>query len=281
MVGLLLGLVVLQARAQAPQTSPKDSPKDMVRAAIQKELQDDSKHSPLLTWKERKYLGHETQVEHIVDTPAGVVSRVVLIDDKPLNPAQRAEEDERVRKMLDPSQMRRMKKDRQADDERTKAMLATIPDAFDFTYIDSNVAPNGHKLAHLKFVARSGFNPPNREAMVFSGMQGDMLLDETAIRLAKIDGTLFKEVTFGWGILGKLYKGGHFLVEQSEVTPSHWDTTRMILHFEGKALFFKTIHIEDNETSWDFQPVQPMSVQQAVDFLRQSEQPAQNARLGR
>ncbi len=62
--------------------------------------------------------------------------------------------------------------------------------------------------------------------MVFTGMQGEMLVDETACRLAKIDGTLFKEVNFGWGILGRLYKGGRFFVEQAEVTPSHWDTTQ-------------------------------------------------------
>ncbi len=104
------------------------------------------------------------------------------------------------------------------------------------------------------------------------------MVDETAHRLAKIDGTLFKDVNFGWGILGRLYKGGRFIVEKSEITPSHWDTTRMILHFDGKALIFKSIHIDENETSWDYQPVPPMSVEQALDFLTRN-QPAQDARL--
>jgi hypothetical protein len=114
--------------------------------------------------------------------------------------------------------------------------------------------------------------------MVFTGMQGEMLVDETAHRLAKIDGTLFKDVNFGWGILGKLYKGGRFVVEQSEVAPSHWDATRLILHFDGKALLFKSIHIDDNQTSWDYQSVPPMSIEQAMQFLSHSE-PAQNAMM--
>jgi hypothetical protein len=157
-------------------------------------------------------------------------------------------------------------------------MLAAIPDAFDFTYLESIPGPNGHKLARIKFSPRAGFDPPNRETVVFTGMQGEMLVDESGRRLAKIDGTLFKEVNFGWGILGKLYKGGRFLVEQSEVTPSHWDATKMFLHFEGKALMLKSIHIDDNETSSDFRPVPPMSVEQALDFLAH-EQSEQDARL--
>jgi hypothetical protein len=273
MTCVLISFFALSAHA-ASQPLP---PGELVRAAMQNQL-NDNPHSQLFTWKERKYRGRDTQVEHLVDTPNGTVSRVMLIDDKPLTPAQQREERERIRKMLDPAQMRRKLKDQQEDDERTRKMLSTIPDAFDFVYLDNLIAPNGHKLRRIKFIPRPGFNPPSREAMVFTGMQGEVLIDETACRLAKIDGTLFKDVTFGWGIFGRLYKGGRFFVEQSEVSPSHWDTTRMILHFDGKALFFKPIHIDDNETSWDFQPVPPMSVEQALDFLNRGGQ-SQDARL--
>jgi hypothetical protein len=253
-------------------------PAELVRAAIQYEIKDDSVHSRLFTWKERKFRERIPLIQRIVDTPSGELSRVMLIDGKPLTPEQQKEEDERIRRMLDPAQLRRKQKEQKEDDERTRKMLAAIPDAFDFQYIGSTQAPNGHKLTRIGFVARPGFNPPSRESMVFSGMRGEMLIDETAQRLAKIDGTLFKEVTFGWGILGKLYKGGRFVVEQAEVAPSHWDTTRLILHFDGKALLFKSIHIDDNQTSWDYRPVPPMSVDQAMEFLARGE-PAQNAAL--
>ena len=272
-ISLLFAALVLPRSLTAQQTPPRD----LVRSAIQNELTDDSRLH-LYTWKERKYRGRDTQVEQLVSTPSGIFGRVMLIDDKPLTPAQRSQEDQRTRKMFDPEQLRRRQKDQQEDDERTHKMLSTIPDAFDFVYLDSVSSPNGHKLVRIKFTARPGFNPPTRESMVFLGMQGEMLVDETDHRLAKIDGVLFKDVNFGWGILGKLYKGGRFVVEQAEVTPSHWETTRMILHFDGKVLFFKSLHIDDNETSWDFQPVPSMSVTQARDFLTRA-QPAQNAML--
>ena len=106
-----------------------------------------------------------------------------------------------------------------------------------------------------------------------------MVIDETARRMVKIDGSLFRDVNFGWGILGKLYKGGRFLIEQAEVTPTHWEATRTALHFDGKALLIKPIHIDESESAWDFHAVPPMSVAQAVDFLARSSQSPQNAML--
>jgi hypothetical protein len=261
--------------AVAPSTTP---PAEVVRIAIQNEISDDP-HSHLFTWKARRNRGHDTVVEEIVDTPAGSISRLILIDGKPLTPAQRSAEDERIRRMADPAQMRRKKKDQQEDDERTRKILAVIPDAFDFSYLGSTQAPNGHKLTRIHFVARPGFVPPTRESAVFEGMEGEIVVDESAHRLAKIDGTLFREVNFGWGILGKLYKGGRFLIEQSEVSPNHWDTTRQMLHFEGKVLLFKTLHIDDTEISWDYKAVPPMSVEQAMNFLARSGQTPQSALL--
>lgn len=271
---VLLGSFALVVAASAQQPPPGE----LVRTAIQNEMKDDARFH-LFSWKQHnKNREKGDRIEYLVDTPQGILSRVVLIDGKPLTPEQRRAEDERIRKMLDPAQMRRKHKDQLEDEERTRKMLAAIPDAFDFVYLDNFTGPNGHKLAHIKFSPSPNFNPPSRETLVFTGMQGEMLVDETAYRLVTIDGTLFKDVNFGWGILGRLYKGGRFVVEQSEITPTHWDTTKMILHFEGKVLMFKPLHIDESETSWDFQPVQPMSVEQALNFLTRN-QPAQDARL--
>jgi hypothetical protein len=242
------------------------SPQELVREAIQNEANDNS-HSLLFTWMERNDHGQVSQTERLVDTPQGTVSRVVLIDGKPLTPEQQRAEDQRIHNMMDPAQMRRKLKERQEDDEHTRKLLSAIPDAFDFQFLGSYIGPNGHKFTRLAFTPRPGFNPPSRESAVFTGMRGTMLVDETTRRIAQIDGMLFKEVNFGWGILGKLYKGGRFFIEKSEVTPTHWETTRTILHFDGKILLLKPLHLDDNETDWDYQPVPPMTAKQAFEFL--------------
>jgi hypothetical protein len=274
---LLLAALALSAAAQQPAPSSPSSPESIVRQATETELRSDSPHH-LFAWRERKIESTGTRVQSLVETPSGVLTRVVLINDKPLDEKQRKAEAERVRKMLDPAQMARKKKETAEDDERTRKMLTSIPDAFDFSILDSRVALNGHKIVHLKFTARPGYNPPNREAAVFTGMQGEIFVDENAHRLVKIDGVLFKDVNFGWGILGRLYKGGRFFVEQSEVAPGHWETTHMILRFDGKVLLVKPLHIEDDSSSWDYRPVPPMSSEQAMDYLSR-DQSSQHAQL--
>ena len=102
-------------------------------------------------------------------------------------------------------------------------MLTSLPDAFLYTYAGTQPGPNGDELVHLTFKPNPNFNPPNHETAVYQGMQGDMLIDPKAMRIAKIDGTLFKDVDFGWGILGRLYKGGKFFIEQRDVGGGHWE----------------------------------------------------------
>jgi hypothetical protein len=66
---------------------------------------------------------------------------------------------------------------------------------------------------------------------------------------------LFREVGFGWGILGHLDKGGHFLIEQRDVGDGAWDISHMSLSFTGKILLFKSIAIKSDEVFSDFRRV--------------------------
>ena len=105
--------------------------------------------------------------------------------------------------------------------------------------------------------------------MLFRSMQGYILIDADQHRMAKIDGTLGKEVSFGWGILGHLDRGGHFLVEQAEVIPGDWEITHMSLSFTGKELLFKSINIDLNEVFTNFRAVPSnLTFAQGVDLLK-------------
>jgi hypothetical protein len=74
------------------------------------------------------------------------------------------------------------------------------------------------------------------------------MLDARAKRLAEIQGVLTHEVKFGGGLLGHLEKGGTFAVQQHEVAPGYWEGALTRVHMKGKALFFKTIAVQTDET---------------------------------
>ncbi len=138
-------------------------------------------------------------------------------------------------------------------------IVRAMPDAFVYEYDGmepgkAGLGKLGSELIRLKFRPNPNYTPPSHTEQVLSGMQGNLLIDSRAYRIARIDGILFKEVGFGWGILGHLDKGGHFLVEQGDVGDGSWDVHRMSLAFTGKVLFFKKIDIKSTEILSDFIP---------------------------
>jgi hypothetical protein len=253
---------------------------ELVRTAIQRQI-NDKVNPPYFSWMQRVYFGKHTRVEYVVDTPSGRLRRVHYIDDKPLNGEEQRRESKRVSEMIDPDRLARDRESRKEEDARANLLLASIPEAFDFTYKGSSIGADGHKLVTLQFQPRPGFEPPNNETKVFLGMKGELTLDETSNRLVKIDGTLFKDVTFGWGFLGRLFQGGRFVVEQVAATPTHWVGSKSVFKFDGKILLFKSLHINDRDVSWNFRSVPPMTVDEALNFLDQHPDSLQDAMLHR
>ena len=266
--------------SQAKPELPKD-PNDLVRQAIANELKPnpDKQH---YEYKVIKKLPERTEVKQMVDTPGGTLGRLVLVNGKPLTPEQRAKEDARLQRLInDPSQMAAKRKEQQDDDRRTREMVKAMPDAFLYEYAGTETKEPWGEVAVLKFKPNPDFDPPNQETKVYRGMSGEMWIDLADHRLAKIEAKLFRDVAFGWGILGHLDQGGQFVVEQKPINGRHWEPSHMVLNFTGKVLVFKTLKIRQDETTTDYRPVSDMDLAQALDFLKKQEtevaQAAQNA----
>ena len=83
---------------------------------------------------------------------------------------------------------------------------------------------------------------------------------------------LEKDVSFGWGILGHLDRGGHIKISQGDVGDKHWQMTGIDMAFTGKILLFKTITAQSTETYSDFPPVAPdTTFAQGMDLLKKYE----------
>jgi hypothetical protein len=121
----------------------------------------------------------------------------------------------------------------------------------------------------LKFTPNPKFKPPNREAEVFHAMQGDLWVDSKQLRLEEISGRLMREVKFGGGFLGHLDKGGQFDVKQAQVAHGYWELTLLNVQMRGKALFFKTINVQQYTLRSDFKLLNNnLTVAQGADLLR-------------
>ena len=214
---------------------------------------------------ERTQLEWGSETRAVVETREGRVDRVIAYHDQPLGAEQEKKEWQRLTKLLNnPSALRDEVADQREEDRRRELMVTTLPDALlvEFAGTEAN--------GQLRFTFRPdpGFSPKTRETQVFKGMRGLLWIDPRAERIVHIQGELFKDVSFGWGILGRLHKGGRFEVIQSQVRPGIWRITTLNLDFSGRILLFKPLRIFRRENSNQFVPTaQSMPVSQALTKL--------------
>lgn len=257
-------LAAALARAQQPAVPANQ----LVREAANKELHATSTRTERFMYHLRKVTPERTEDRQYVETERGTVGRLLLLNAKPLPPDLQAKEDARLQNLAQHPELQRDRERKQKEDEqRVTKMVGALPDAFNYDYDGVESSPYG-ELIRLRFQPNPNFDPPSRELKVYQGMQGYMWLRAQDHHLMRLAAQLFRDVDFGWGILGRLYKGGRFEVVQSDIGGGRWETTRMVLAFEGRA-FIKPLRISIDETLSSFRRVPDgLSLVQGVEMLR-------------
>jgi hypothetical protein len=252
-------------------------PVPLVRRASQNELKSANGNHPY-RYQLHKIDDNKITTKEIVETKDGDVARLIAMNDKPLEKeAQQAEIDRLTNLAAHPELQAHRHKREQEDSDRANEMIRLLPDAFLYKYEGMVDGPNG-SCYRLSFQPNPNFNPPDREGQVYHGMAGEIWIDQGQERMVKLDAHLISDVDFGWGILGRLYKGGSILVEQADVGEHHWETTHLKLNLTGKALMIKPLSFQTTEDAAHFEPVPPeMGYQNAIKMLLSNNDSAQVA----
>jgi hypothetical protein len=248
--------------------NPAIDPAKIVRDASYNELHS-SKPGRSFSYRQHKVDSKGSMVKEIVETKDGDVARLIEKDGKPLPPEEEQAEIDRLNNLLaHPEVQEHRHKKEQEDSARGDGMVRMLPDAFLFTFDGMVEGPNG-LCYRLKFRPNPAFTPPDREGEVYHGMVGELWVDQAQLRLVKIDAHLISDVNFGWGVLGRLYKGGSILVQNADVGLHHWETIHMKLNLRGKLLMLKSVDFSTTEDFSDFK-IQPQELgyQEAIRLLQ-------------
>lgn len=271
---LFTALAFTAGLGSAVQGPPAVRPYELVRRAVDNEIKSTDQTAKYM-FRQHKETPNGSQTKLMVETRDAVAGMVVAYDDRPLNQEQRQGEYGRIQRFIDdPDELDRKQRKEKEEAARVQNILKALPDAFLYEYDGTETGRPGvgkptEELLRLKFQPNPKYDPPTRVEQVLTGMQGVVLIDSQKQHIARIDGTLFKDVAFGWGILGHLDRGGHFQVDQTDVGDDHWSISRMELAFTGKLLLFKNLNIKSTEIYSDFHPVPAnLSFAQGVELLK-------------
>ena len=277
--GAWMLLLTVASFAEQPATvSSYRDPAELVRKAAQNEINAANDDSVRFLFRGTKTTPQGSTTRLYVETKEATAGLVIAYDGKPLTPEQRRAEEGRVERFIDhPDELRKKREQERASAERTLRIVRALPDAFLYEYAgeeqgSEGIGRAGAVLVKLKFRPNPHYQPPSRVEEVLTGMQGYVLVDAAHYRLASIDGTLFKQVAFGWGILGHLDAGGRFTVQQEEVGDNIWEISSMSVNFTGKILLFKNLSISSTETFTGFKRVpSDLTFTQALELLKKEE----------
>jgi hypothetical protein len=235
---------------------------ELVSAVVAYELSDREKQRKWVCLIEKRE-GKQTLTEVKVDTKVGPLFRLLAIDGTALNSDQRRQDDARIaRLMKDPRPLLKLKQAETDDELKLQKLLSLMPQAFVFDYDGTE----GNFL-RVKFRPNPDYVPPTYEARVIHSLAGTILIDSKETRLAKISGQLINQVSFGFGLLGRV-DNGTLELERIEVGPQQWKTAFINIHFSGRAVLFKTINKDQYERRFDFRTVSSdLSLSDARDLL--------------
>ena len=260
----VLALLLCTAGVYAQKPPPVEDPQVLVREVVRNELRAQQEDQTRWMYVSREQHPGSDQTKKVIETREGTLARIIVEDHHPLTPRQQQRQDQRLQHVIqNPSELKKQKQEQERDKQKEQQLLTMMADGFLYEY-EGNEGRN----ISLSFRSNPGFHPPTRETEVFHAMQGSMIVDDVTKRLKELRGRLVRDVVFGWGILGRLHRGGSFDVRQDEVASGHWELTLIDVHITGKALFFKTIGEQQHEERSDFQEVPGnLTPAQAVEML--------------
>jgi hypothetical protein len=220
---------------------------------------------PLFRFKERSEWNWGSETRDVIDTSQGRADRIVAFHDKPLGDDQRQKQHRRLQKFLtDSAALRDELKDQKDETQRRIRMARALPDAV----LLQPAGTESDGQLRFTFTPNPAFSPHDRETQIYRAMRGTLWIDPVHERITHVKGELFKDVTFGWGILGRLNKGGRYEAAQTQVAPGAWEMTLLDLDFHGSVFFFGRIRIVRKETATDFTPTPSgLTLQSAIEQL--------------
>jgi hypothetical protein len=261
-------LAVVRAQTQEPLDTVA-----LVRRAMQLRLEEEKHHQPV-EYVLRKTDGNHETTKEIIETRDGDVARLVEINGRPLNAAQERAEMSRLDTLAaHPEMQERRRRSEAKDAARIDRLVGMLPDseAYQLEGVEPCGAGGGSDPCYrLSFAPNPDFVPPDIEAEVLRGFAGEVWIDKAQDRLVRLDAHLVRDVNIGFGILGRLDKGGTLVLEQAYESDAHeWQPTVLKMNLQGTALMVKTVSIQIDELASGFMPVPPgLGYKDAIAMLK-------------
>jgi hypothetical protein len=182
--------------------------------------------------------------------------RLVAVNGKPLTPQDQAAEQEKLEQAIaqrqSESEEQRARRVSRYEKERKRdhLLMEQLTVAFDFKLLgEQKLGP--YDVYALRATPRPGYQPPNIETKVLTGMRGKLWIDKQTYQWVKVEAEVVHPVSIV-GFLAQVQPGTRFELEKMPVDNGIWLPKHFSMKARAKILFFFSHNTQDDETYFDY-----------------------------
>lgn len=219
------------------------------------------------------------QVRDVIESRDGSVARLIAKEDRPLTRQEDSDEHARLKAMIDsPDAFARHIKSDVSGKKMAVDLIRLMPEAMIYTYAPgqpqrTNSPSGGPAEIVLDFEPNPQWNPPTMTAQALTGLRGRIWIDARSHYMTRLEGTVFRQVNVGLGMVAHIYPGGQVSFEQAQVIPNRWIFSHFVEHVTVRALMFKTLKEDMDIQGSNFSEVAEMPYADAIRLLLASPVP--------
>jgi hypothetical protein len=183
-------------------------------------------------------------------------SRLVAVNGKPVSPEEQASEQQKLDEVI--ARRRSESKEQRArriagyekDRKRDHLLMEQLAVAFDFKLVGEQML-GPYDVYVLQATPRPGYQPPNTETKVLTGMRGKLWIDKQTYQWVKVEAEVVRPVSIV-GFLAQVQPGTRFELEKMPVEDGIWLPKHFSMKAHAKIFFFFSHNTQDDETYFDY-----------------------------
>src|SRR5579885_1568009 len=181
---------------------------------------------------------------------------LVAVNGAPLSPEDQEREKRKLNEAIQRRQQESPRERRQRvgryqrDRQRNRLLMQQLTKAFDFRLLGEEKLDQ-YEVYELEAKPRPGYQPPNREAQVLTGMEGKLWIDKNTFQWVKVEATVIHPVPIA-GFLARVEPGTRLELEKAPVADGIWLPKHFAVNSHSRILFVFGHSTQADETYFGY-----------------------------
>ncbi|HKV28376.1 MAG TPA: hypothetical protein VJN90_08925 [Candidatus Acidoferrales bacterium] len=248
-------LPLLAAQQESPQPAPDQTPltPEQVRDLVARVISNQHRNDLVLDTFER--LEHhverdgsngrvtENKLYRVVPTGSGTLRLLIKENNRTVSSIEyqrQLREWERILEIAvhsdDPRELAVIAKQKKKLKDRER-LINTVSSAYLLTWTGREIR-DGRILEKIQLAPNPAYQLRGDSTDWLVHARATIWLDPAAAQLVRADAEIIRDISIGGGILGKVYRGGHFIIEQTPVAQGIWEASLYQYDISGRKFLF-------------------------------------------